>query len=116
MSKGVKRNHQFLEKLHGCGRSERSKLIKAASNDNIDALSEIALNTLLGHIPLREEDKKKLKRNSDKIRKLAHRRISRTKKKILLVQQGGFLPLLLTPLLTALAGLAAKALGTAIGI
>jgi hypothetical protein len=99
--------------VQACG---RKKLIRKASRDNIDALSEVALNTLLGNVPLKDEQKKKLKRHRTKIRQLAHRRTSTKKKKILLVQQGGFLPLLLAPLLSALGGLAGKAIGSAVGI
>jgi|GEM_PF-7030264 len=116
MAECVIRNKGFLNRVHKCKNKERKTLIKNASRDNIDALSEIALNTLLGNVPLKTEEKQKLKRHRDKIRKLAHRKTSTKKKKILLVQQGGFLPLLLTPILSALGGLAAKAIGSAIGI
>jgi hypothetical protein len=116
MPNRVIRNHEFLKQLHSCKRGQRKKLLKAASKDNIDALSEVALNTLIGNIPLKSDDIRKLKRHREKIRQLAHHRTSSKKKKILLVQQGGFLPLLLTPLLAALGGLAAKAIGSAVGL
>jgi hypothetical protein len=116
MPKCVLRNRDFLQKLLTCKPKDSKKLIKGASKDNIDALSEVALNTLLGNVPLQEKQKKKLKRYHKKIRFLARKRTSARKKKKFLVQQGGFLPLLLTPILSTLGGLAAQARGSAVGI
>ena len=92
------------------------KSAQIGSKDNIDALAEGALNTLKGNVPLESTLKKKLKRHCAKIRQLAHKRISRKKKKELLVQHGGFLPLLIPAILTAVGSLAARAIGNAVGI
>jgi len=116
MPERIVRNSQFLKQLHSCKRGSRSTIIRKASNDNIDALSEVALNTLLGNIPLNQHQRRVLKKHRSAVRKLAHKKISRKRKKHFLVQKGGFLPLLLTPVLSILGGLAANALSSAVGI
>jgi len=94
MQDRVVRNKTFLQEVSKCKPTVRRKLIKNASKDNIDALSEVAMNTLLGNVPLSDLHKKKLKRHKFSIRKLA-KKISLKAKKKFLVQKGGFLPLLL---------------------
>ena len=116
MPECVVRNRDFLNRLHSCKRGQRSKIIKRATRDNINALSEVAINTLLGNIPLNPAQKSHLKRHRSKIRVLAHRHTSVKKKKDLLVQKGGFLPFLLTPLLSIIGGLAANALSKVVGL
>ena len=93
----------------------RRILIRKASKDNIDALSEVALNTLLGNVPLSNKHKQKLKRHKFSIRNLA-KKLSLKKKKEFLVQKGGFLPLLITPALSILGGLAANAISSLAGV
>jgi len=116
MTARIHRNRDFFESLLNCTKKQRDKKVKAATKDNIDALSEAALNTLKGNVPLGSKLKTKLKRHCARIRNLAHKRISRRKKKVLLVQQGGFLPLLIPAVLTAIGSLAARAIGKAAGL
>jgi hypothetical protein len=112
----MKRNFKFLQNLVKCGKGKRKCLINSASTDNINAISEAALNTLRGNIPLNKRQKSKLKKYKSKIRSLAKRRLSTKKRKLLLVQEGGVLPVLLAPLLSILAGVASKAVSSAIGL
>lgn len=112
----IQRNRDFFRSLLQCTKKQRDKNIQLATKDNIDALSEAALNTLKGNVPLESGLKKKLKRHCSRIRQLAHKRVSRKRKKELLVQQGGFLPLLIPAVLTAVGSLAASAIGKAVGI
>jgi len=118
MSSTTERNASFFKTLLCGGKQKKSrqKIIRQASTDNIDALSEIALNLLKGNIPLNTKEKKKLKRHKDKIRKLGKRNVSTKKKKTLLVQEGGFLPLLLAPFLSAAGYIAGRAISTALDI
>jgi len=116
MTHRIHRNRDFFQSLLKCTKKQRDKKIKAATKDNIDALSEAALNTLKGNVPLHSALKSKLKRHCTKIRNLAHKGISRKKKKLLLVQEGGFLPLLIPAVLTAIGSLAARAIGNAAGL
>ena len=116
MPQCVVRNQEFLKQLHSSKAVHRTKLIKKASKDNIDAISEVALNTLRGNIPLNPKQKRELKKHRSKIRSLVHSKSSVKKRKHILVQKGGFLPLLLTPFLSILGGLAANALSHTVGL
>jgi len=116
MTKCIERNKGFLKSLGQLATGRRKKLIKKASRDNIDALSEVALNTLLGNVPLNSLHKQKLKRHRTNIRHLAKKGVSLKKKKEFLVQKGGFLPLLIPPVLSMLAGLAANAVSHVVGL
>jgi len=116
MGSRIKRNCSFLKSLVKCRKSRRLNLIKGASTDNINAISEVALNTLKGNVPLNYQQKKRLQRFKAKLRQLAQKRLSTKKRKFLLVQEGGVLPVLLAPLLSVLAGVATKAVGSALGL
>lgn len=116
MVKCLERNSEFINNLFKSPFKSRKRLINKASRDNIDSLSEIALNILKGNVSLSPQHKKKLKKHKEKLRNLAQKNISFKKRKGLLVQRGGFLPLLLAPALSLLGGLAGRALGKALGI
>jgi len=115
MTKRIIRNRTFLQEVSRSKAFRRKKLIKKASKDNIDALSEVALNTLLGNVPLSDHHKHKLRRHRFSIRSLA-KKGSLKKKKEFLTQKGGFLPLLITPVLSILGGIAANALSHVAGL
>lgn len=116
MTKRIEENRHFLKLLSESKIKRRRNIIKTATRGNIDALSELALNTLLGNVPLKPEHKQKLKRHRFSIRHLAKKRTSLKKRKEFLVQKGGFLPLLITPILSILGGLAANALSHVAGL
>ena len=82
---------------------ERNKLIKDIKNCVIDAISEISSNCLLGNIPLTNCNYKKLQKYKNTLRALSTKNISRIKKRKLIQQKGGFLNILLPPVLTLLA-------------
>lgn len=112
MSKCIKRNASFLKKLAKLGPSDRDKLIADATPDQIRALTEIALNITSGNFTLGETHLSKLATHRHIIRKLAKRTLSHKKKKGILLQTGGFLPLLLTPILSALGSLVGRVVGS----
>jgi hypothetical protein len=116
MKSCLKKNLCFLKKLANCGKKKRDFLVENASRDNINAISEIALNTLHGNVPLTTKQKKSLYKHRSTIRKLSNKRLSKKKKQILLVQKGGILPALVAPILSVLAGVATKAVGSALGL
>jgi len=115
MTARIVRNKVFLQEVSKSKAVLRKKLIKKASKDNIDALSEVAMNTLIGNVPLSNLRKEKLRRHKLNIRKLA-KKISIKAKKKFLVQKGGFLPLLIPPALSIIGGLAANALSHLVGL
>lgn len=113
MSKCTLRNLDFLKSL--CKRNRR-KHIKQASSDNIRSLTEIAHNALRGNITYSAKAKGKLKRFKHHIRKLAEKKHSVARKKATLIQNGGFLPFLIPPVLSIAGTLAGRYLAKEIGI
>ena len=80
----------------------RKKLIKELSSPVIRCISECCHNVLKGIVHLTDGQKKKLYPNRQHLRNLASKSVSVTRKKRILNQKGGFLPLLgsaLIPLL-----------------
>lgn len=113
MSRCTLRNLDFLKSL--CKRNRRKHLRKASS-DNIRSLTEIAHNAIKGNITYSTKAKAKLKRFKKHIRKLAERKHSVAKKKSSLIQNGGFLPFLIPPVLSIAGTLAGRYLAKEIGI
>lgn len=107
-SKCTLRNKEFIKSLSNLSKGKKdstqlSKLISSASSDQINSITEIALNTLKGNIPYPNKTRDKLKLFKKVIRSLAKPKLSIKKKKQLLLQRGGFLPFLIAPVLTAIA-------------
>ena len=103
----------YLKLLHGAQPAYRKVLLQQAKPEVIKLLSDCALNILKGKILLTQQEKKRLQRHKKKIRSLANKRTSiKTKKKIL--QQGGFLPPFILPLLPILAALGGNTLASVV--
>ena len=96
MPSRLNRNAHFLRLLSSSKPSVKKKLVEHATKDQVDTLSELALNVLNGVIPLESRQFNKLKRHAHKLRTLARKRGSVKRRKQLLVrnQRCGFLPLL----------------------
>jgi hypothetical protein len=98
-----------LRILHRCKECQRRKFLKNAPHSLINCICEICFNILKGNVPLNTLQKKKLKKHTKLMRYLT---LSKNRKLIghkrsLILQEGGFLPLILTPLLTIAADLLA---------
>ena len=65
-----------------------------ATKKDIDAVSEIALNTLKGNLKIAPAHFKRLKKSQKALRCLASKKLGLQKKKNILKQYGGFLPAL----------------------
>ena len=94
-------------------------ILQGADKDILQCLSQCALNVLKGNVPLSGPQKAKLTKYKQKLRKEANKKVS-LQEKYEIVQTGGFVPLLLAPLLRkviapnakrALVGLGRKAVG-----
>jgi hypothetical protein len=82
----------------------RQALLESSTDAQIRCICECVYNVINGKVPFDEEEKSKLLPYRDVMTKLLDRNEKRTKKfwrkkKRLLVQKGGFLPLILGPLL-----------------
>ena len=80
----------FLRLLANSKSAMQRKLITTATKDQIDTLSEIALNLLKGTIPIQPHQFAKLKQNAKKLRRLASRVMSAKRRKML-TRKGDFL-------------------------
>ena len=116
MSKCIKRNREFLEKLLTAPPDVRKRLINKASADEVRAISEIALNVVKGSFQINANIRDQLAEHKHHIRKLSKRTVSHKLKKHLLSQKGGFLPLLLSPVLSALGIIVGKTISSHIGL
>ena len=94
-----------LERLSKARGKKRTKYIDEAKSCVINAISEIAKNCLCGNIPLETCDFAKLKRYQGVLRTISKKKISVKKRKEQINQSGGFLPFLIPPALSLIAGL-----------
>lgn len=95
----MKQFHSHLPFLKRCQHTRCKKrfksLIKTAGSGDILTLSECAKNLLLGNIPMTQNQKNKLKKYKNKIKILALKKNSISKKRRMLQRGGGaFIPLL----------------------
>ena len=102
MSGRVKRHVLCLQMLN---RTKNTKLRKAileyADTDLISALCECAHNILRGTVRLTPREKVRLRKYKDRLRLIAKRRLSISRRRREIQQHGGgFLPALLAPLAT----------------
>ncbi len=103
MTKGVKANLPVLKKLKRCGTVERRKLLEKGGKPLQLCLRECAINVLKGNVPLTKSQLKKLGKHKKKIRDLSQKKTS-YKRRIAIEQKGGFLPLLLAPIVGSILG------------
>jgi hypothetical protein len=102
--KKLKRNKHLLGLLKTASPKLRRSLIESASADGINAIGECCLNTLNGNHKISPSVKTKLRRFKNTLRKLSCPKLSIKKKRQILKQKGGFLPVLLGSLLSGLVG------------
>nr|DAC81294.1 TPA_asm: gasderminX [Ladona dragonfly adintovirus] len=102
--KRLKRHRTLLRTLIKATPSVRRKIIASGSDDFIKSLCECCLNTLNGNTKIKPSAFAKLKRYKNVLRQLGFGRLSLLKKRKLLIQKGGFLPLLLSSLGSILTG------------
>ncbi|XP_048514299.1 uncharacterized protein LOC125501746 [Athalia rosae] len=93
-------NTAVLHALCELSGPQRLALLRAADDNLVRNICECALNTLKGNVKLSDRQKSRLGRHRRILRRLASNRGSWRSKKKLLVQHGGFLPLLLAPIET----------------
>ena len=87
----VAKNKHFLDALQQVEEKHRKKLIKGATTEQINTISEVALNILQGNVPLKGHHKKKLNKHKKSLRALASKGVSVTKRKKIINQHGGMI-------------------------
>ena len=87
-------------------RNKRTLLTRALKKQQfLNVICEICKNVLSGNVPLSASQRRRLCKNKCLLRKLAEKKIGAKKKKRLVMQNGGFLGALLTPIVSILGGL-----------
>lgn len=104
MSSLMKRNLKFLELLSKVSPKTRRDILKYAPKELVQAISEGAYNVLKGNVKLSKKKFAALKRQKSKLRLLASAKTSR-KRKNEVIQKGGFIGLLSSILIPAIAGI-----------
>lgn len=96
-----KKHIAILHALQYLNKEQRQAILRKADPSIIRCICECALNILCGNVPLKASQRKKLRRHAPVLRRLAAKKGCWTSKKRFVVQSGGFLPLLLAPVLGA---------------
>lgn len=86
----------------------RETLLKNCGDDEINCITECIFNVLKGKIPLKEKEKRILKKHKDTLRQIISKRGSKVRKQIIIQKGGAFLPIILGSVLSALLGLISK--------
>lgn len=101
--KNLKKQYHFLRILAHSHPAQKRALVQTANNDQISSLCEVCVNILNGNIPV---NVRKLRKYKNILRLLSNKRESTQKKKRILVNQsGGFLPLIAPAIISALGGI-----------
>ena len=101
MSERVRPLLPILKRINILGDRAKRQYVKKCNQEFVDCVSECAKNVLRGNVPLKSNQKAKLRRNQKNLRSLAIKRTSLKKRQIL--QKGAFLAALL-PSVLALQG------------
>lgn len=101
MTAPLKEKFEKLRLLKESSPKVRKRILKDCNTSLLYCLCECALNVLKGVVPLEKAQKKRLGRFKHKLRKLASKK-TRVKIKKRIVQTGGFIGALLTPVLSFL--------------
>lgn len=93
------RNRRFLEYYLEADKQRQKQLLKQANKDQIDSISEVALNLLKKNIPVNPQTKARLAKHKKDITYIASKGPRAKRKKILVQRGGSFLPLVLSAVL-----------------
>lgn len=108
MSKLIQRNYSFLRELSESPLAKRREIIEAATEDNINALTELSINLLEGNFSISDADKIKLSKHKTFIRNLSEKEIPFTQKKKKILNNCNILPMIVSPLLAAIGSIIGK--------
>lgn len=98
----VKKHLPILKLVQSASPKLRKSIVSNCDLDFINTLVECVFNSVNGHIPLSESEKKKLKKFKTILRKVLKTKGGLCKKRKVIVQNGGgFLPVLLQPIVLA---------------
>lgn len=111
MTNRLRKHAKTLQVLATCDKHLRKSIIKGAKPDLISCISDICYNTLQGKVKLNPKEKRKISKYKNKLRKIANPATTLQSRRELIQRGGGFLQLLLRPLLTVIAPLVKSLFG-----
>lgn len=101
--KSLKKNYHLLHVLSKATPTQRRAILKTANKNQIDCLCELCLNALEGNLKVNVQ---KLTKYRTTLRKIAKKpKKFEERKRLLLHQTGGFLPLIIPAALSLLANI-----------
>jgi hypothetical protein len=106
MSDTLEKYAPFLRELQRASndRVRRAMLRENMDDEFIHCVTECATNVLKGKVPLTSDQKKKLARRKHSLREISSKKTSYKRKRDI-IQSGGFIGALLTPIISILGGL-----------
>lgn len=105
MSARLKKHSDYLKVLHKSNKKIRSAILENANRELLLCICECVENILNGNVKLTQTESGKLRRHAKVLREIRDKSVNLKTKKDLLVQKGGFLSALLTPIIAGLANL-----------
>lgn len=102
--KQLKANKPTLLVLKNADINLRKAMLKNVDNNVIKSIIEIVLNTLRGNHKLTSRTKSELEKYKKELRCISCPKRSLSSKRKVLVQKGGFLPILISSLLSGVIG------------
>ena len=103
--KNIKKCFSDLTFLKNCNHKVRRLVIKHADKNLIIAITECLYNFLIGNVHVDNKVLKRLKKHKSNIRTLVDKKSCVNKKREILVQKGGFLPIILPSIIATITGL-----------
>ena len=107
MSQRVRRYLPVLKQIRKLGDRARREYVRKCDKEFIDCVSECAKNVIKGNVPLTDRQKATLRPKRKDVKALSLKKTSLRKKRRIL-QKGGFLTALLSPVLSILGSLLLK--------
>jgi len=90
MGERLRRQKPFLKSvLAEADKQRRKQMLRVANADQINAVSELVMNTLRGNVPQSRNTVRILKPNRDQLREASQRRQSLKKRREILMDQSG---------------------------
>src|SRR5712671_43840 len=101
---------RFIKKFKCAGNVRRKKYLEEASPEEFHSLCQCILNVVNGNIPINTQQTKKLRPYRKILKSVATGKNPIAKKK-LMIQEGGFLPIIASALIPIIGSLVSKLIG-----
>ena len=95
MNREVKSQIDYIRFVKTCNKLQRNYLIEFSTSEQLQALTDIIYNVLLGNCPLGKNIKSKLSKYKNIMRQIVEKKVTKKKRKILLKKLNLVLPLII---------------------